>query len=53
VRPSAARSATDHIRAGRPLLGERLNVWQILGSAMIVCSVLVLSWPKRVVADEP
>ncbi|HEV7607529.1 MAG TPA: DMT family transporter [Steroidobacteraceae bacterium] len=34
-------------------LGERLNVWQILGSAMIVCSVLVLSWPKRVVADEP
>ena len=34
-------------------LGERLNVWQILGSAMIVCSVLVLSWPKHVVADEP
>jgi drug/metabolite transporter (DMT)-like permease len=34
-------------------LGERLNVWQVLGSAMIVCSVLVLSWPKRVVADEP
>jgi drug/metabolite transporter (DMT)-like permease len=34
-------------------LSERLNVWQVLGSAMIVCSVLVLSWPKRVVADEP
>jgi drug/metabolite transporter (DMT)-like permease len=34
-------------------LGERLNVWQVLGSAMIVCSVLVLSWPTRVVADEP
>jgi drug/metabolite transporter (DMT)-like permease len=34
-------------------LGERLNGWQILGSAMIVGSVLVLSWPKRVVADEP
>jgi drug/metabolite transporter (DMT)-like permease len=24
-------------------LGERLNAWQVLGSAMIVCSVLVLS----------
>jgi drug/metabolite transporter (DMT)-like permease len=34
-------------------LGERLNVWQLLGSAMIVGSILVLSWPKRVVADEP
>jgi len=34
-------------------LGERLNAWQLLGSAMIVGSILVLSWPKRVVADEP
>jgi len=34
-------------------LGERLNAWQLLGSAMIVGSVLVLSWPKRVIADEP
>jgi drug/metabolite transporter (DMT)-like permease len=34
-------------------LGERLNAWQLLGSAMIVGSVLVLSWPKRVVVDEP
>lgn len=34
-------------------LGERLNGWQLLGSAMIVGSVLVLSWPRRVVADEP
>ena len=34
-------------------LNERLNGWQLLGSAMIVGSVLVLSWPKRVVADEP
>jgi drug/metabolite transporter (DMT)-like permease len=34
-------------------LGERLNTWQLLGSAMIVGSILVLSWPKRVVADEP
>ena len=34
-------------------LNERLNGWQLLGSAMIVVSVLVLSWPKRVVADEP
>ena len=34
-------------------LGEQLNGWQLLGSAMIVGSVLVLSWPKRVVADEP
>jgi len=34
-------------------LGERLNGWQLLGSAMIVGSILVLSWPKRVVADEP
>jgi drug/metabolite transporter (DMT)-like permease len=34
-------------------LHERLNGWQLLGSAMIVGSVLVLSWPKRVVADEP
>ena len=34
-------------------LGERLNGWQLLGSAMIVGSVLVLSWPKRVIADEP
>jgi drug/metabolite transporter (DMT)-like permease len=28
-------------------LGERLNAWQILGSAMIVCSVLVLSVGKN------
>ena len=34
-------------------LNERLNGWQLLGSAMIVGAVLVLSWPKRVVADEP
>jgi drug/metabolite transporter (DMT)-like permease len=34
-------------------LGERLNGWQLLGSAMIVGSILVLSWPKRVIADEP
>jgi len=34
-------------------LGERLNAWQLLGSAMIVGSVMVLSWPKRVIADEP
>jgi drug/metabolite transporter (DMT)-like permease len=34
-------------------LGERLNGWQLLGSAMIVGSILVLSWPKRVVAVEP
>jgi drug/metabolite transporter (DMT)-like permease len=34
-------------------LNERLTGWQLLGSAMIVGSVLVLSWPKRVVADEP
>lgn len=34
-------------------LGERLNAWQLLGSAMIIGSVLVLSWPKRVIADEP
>jgi len=34
-------------------LGERLNGWQLIGSAMIVGSVLMLSWPKRVVADEP
>jgi len=34
-------------------LHERLNGWQLLGSAMIVGSVLVLSWPKGVVADEP
>jgi drug/metabolite transporter (DMT)-like permease len=34
-------------------LHERLNGWQLLGSAMIVGSILVLSWPKRVVADEP
>jgi drug/metabolite transporter (DMT)-like permease len=34
-------------------LHERLNGWQFLGSAMIVGSVLVLAWPKRVVADEP
>jgi len=27
-------------------LGERLNAWQLLGSAMIVCSVLVLSIGK-------
>lgn len=33
-------------------LHERLNGWQLLGSAMIVGSVVVLSWPKRVVADE-
>jgi drug/metabolite transporter (DMT)-like permease len=34
-------------------LHERLNGWQLLGSAMIVGSVLVLSWKKRAVADEP
>jgi drug/metabolite transporter (DMT)-like permease len=34
-------------------LHERLNGWQLLGSAMIVGSVLVLSWKKRPVADEP
>jgi drug/metabolite transporter (DMT)-like permease len=34
-------------------LGERLNAWQLLGSAMIIASVLFLSWPKRVVAGEP
>ncbi|MEO8016763.1 MAG: DMT family transporter [Pseudomonadota bacterium] len=34
-------------------LGERLNGWQVLGSAMIVGSVLVLSWPRRVIVDEP
>jgi drug/metabolite transporter (DMT)-like permease len=34
-------------------LNERLNGWQLLGSAMIVGSVLVLSWPKRAVAGEP
>ena len=34
-------------------LDERLTGWQLLGSAMIVGSVLVLSWPKRVVAGEP
>jgi drug/metabolite transporter (DMT)-like permease len=34
-------------------LGERLNGWQLMGSAMIIASVLFLSWPKRVVADEP
>jgi len=34
-------------------LGERLNGWQLLGSAMIIGSVLVLSWPRRVIADEP
>lgn len=34
-------------------LGERLNAWQVLGSVMIVGSVLFMSWPKRVVADEP
>jgi drug/metabolite transporter (DMT)-like permease len=34
-------------------LDERLTGWQLLGSAMIIGSVLVLSWPKRVVADEP
>jgi drug/metabolite transporter (DMT)-like permease len=28
-------------------LHERLNGWQLLGSAMIVGSVLVLSWPKK------
>ena len=28
-------------------LDERLNLWQLLGSAMIVCSVLVLSLGKR------
>jgi len=27
-------------------LNERLNVWQLLGSAMIVCSILVLSLGK-------
>jgi drug/metabolite transporter (DMT)-like permease len=32
--------------------GERLNAWQVLGSAMIVGSVLVLGWPKRVVVDD-
>ena len=34
-------------------LNERLNGWQLAGSAMIVGSVLFLSWPKHVVADEP
>ncbi|HYJ42560.1 MAG TPA: DMT family transporter [Steroidobacteraceae bacterium] len=34
-------------------LDERLTGWQMVGSAMIIGSVLVLSWPKRVVADEP
>lgn len=34
-------------------LGERLNAWQLLGSAMIIGSILVLSWPRRVLADEP
>jgi drug/metabolite transporter (DMT)-like permease len=34
-------------------LHERLNGWQLIGSAMIIGSVLMLSWPKRVVADEP
>jgi drug/metabolite transporter (DMT)-like permease len=34
-------------------LHERLNGWQLLGSAMIVGSVLVLSWKKRAVAEEP
>jgi drug/metabolite transporter (DMT)-like permease len=34
-------------------LGERLNAWQLVGSAMIIGSVLFLSWPKRVVATEP
>ena len=34
-------------------LHERLNGWQLLGSAMIVGSVLVLTRPKPVVADEP
>jgi drug/metabolite transporter (DMT)-like permease len=34
-------------------LGERLNAWQLLGSAMIVGSVVALSWPKRAVVDEP
>ena len=28
-------------------LNERLNLWQMLGSAMIVCSILVLSVGKR------
>jgi drug/metabolite transporter (DMT)-like permease len=28
-------------------LGERLNVWQLLGTAIIVCSVLVLSLGKH------
>jgi drug/metabolite transporter (DMT)-like permease len=32
--------------------GERPNAWQVLGSAMIVGSVLVLGWPKRVVVDD-
>ncbi len=34
-------------------LGERLNGWQVLGSAMIIGSVVFLGWPRRVVADEP
>ena len=34
-------------------LDERLNAWQLLGSAMIVGSILVLSWPKRAVAASP
>ncbi|HEU4779260.1 MAG TPA: DMT family transporter [Steroidobacteraceae bacterium] len=29
-------------------LNERLNAWQVLGSAMIVGSVLVLSWPRSI-----
>jgi len=32
-------------------LGERLNVWQVLGSAMIVGSVLVMSLGKRSTAE--
>jgi drug/metabolite transporter (DMT)-like permease len=33
-------------------LGERLNVWQLLGTAMIVCSVLVLTLGGRTPAID-
>ena len=57
-RRRAARGHRQHHRPATTILlaalflGERLNGWQLLGSAMIVGSVLVLSWPKRAaVAD--
>jgi drug/metabolite transporter (DMT)-like permease len=49
----AGTSASARRAQGRIFFGERLNAWQLLGSAMIFGSILVLSWPKRVVADEP